>query len=241
MELIQSRVARTLGQHQLWLYLAGRTAWCLGRHAFAEQMLSKMRTPAMAELLPVPVLQHRLAGLIALSAKRYADAETELERAVALESEAPIALAAGSARVLLARLHLERGRPEDALATLRPALAMAEAQGAPGLILQEGHLIQPVLQVAATGGPGSFMAARVLELIGGSRTAAPAGAEPALLTPREVEVLRLMATGTTNRAIGQALYIGDETVKSHVTRILRKLDAITRTEAVARARELGLI
>lgn len=241
MAFMQSRVARTFGQHQLWLYLAGRNAWCLGRHAFAEQMLSKMRTPAMAELLPVPVLQHRLAGLLALSAKRYTDAETELERAVALEEQAPIALAAGSARVLLARLHLERGRPEDALATLRPALAMAEELEAPGLILQEGHLIQPVLQVAATGGPGSFMAARVLELIGGSRTTAPAGVEPALLTPREVEVLRLMATGTTNRAIGQALYIGDETVKSHVTRILRKMDATTRTEAVARARELGLI
>lgn len=241
MGFIQNRVARTLGQHQLWLYLAGRTAWCLGSYGIAEQMLSKMRSPAMAELLPVPVLQHRLAGLLALSARRYADAETELEQAVALEEQAPIALAAGSARVLLARVLLERGRPDDALAALRPALTMAEALEAPGLILQEGHLIQPVLQVAATGGPGSFMAARVLELIGGSRTAVPAGEEPALLTPREVEVLRLMAAGTTNRAIGQALYIGDETVKSHVTRILRKLDATTRTEAVARARELGLI
>lgn len=243
LDAVERRVARTVGQHQLWLYLAGRTAWGLGHLGMAERLLARMRDPAMAELLPIPVLQHRLSGLLALGAGRYAEAETELERAVSLETEAPVSLAAGSARVALAGVLLQRGRADEALEVLRPALTMAEAQRMPGLILQEGLLILPVLQVVAKGrGPGSHMASEVLRILSGDGQAPPAVEEPlSLLTQREADVLRLMANGATNREIGQALYIGDETVKSHVTRILRKLDATTRTAAVARGRDLGLV
>jgi DNA-binding NarL/FixJ family response regulator len=55
-----------------------------------------------------------------------------------------------------------------------------------------------------------------------------------LLTARELEVLELMATGATNRRIAERLVITDGTVKSHVKRILRKLHAANRSEAVAR-------
>ncbi|NTU84098.1 MAG: response regulator transcription factor, partial [Chloroflexales bacterium] len=61
------------------------------------------------------------------------------------------------------------------------------------------------------------------------------------LTPREVEVLRLLATGATNKAIAEQLVIGTQTAKTHVARILRKLDAATRTEAAARAHALGIV
>ncbi len=54
------------------------------------------------------------------------------------------------------------------------------------------------------------------------------------LTPREVEVLALMAAGATNAGIARELFIAEGTVKSHVQRILRKLDATNRAEAVAR-------
>lgn len=56
----------------------------------------------------------------------------------------------------------------------------------------------------------------------------------ALLTPRELEVLALMATGATNSRIAEELVISDGTVKSHVKRILRKLRSANRTEAIAR-------
>lgn len=242
-DAILRRVEQTVGQHQLWLYLMGRTAWQLGRRSAAERILRRMGETAMRELLPVPVLQHRLAGLLALGDGRYAEAETELERALRLEPTAPVSLAAGSARVPYAAALLQRGRPDEALAVLRPALAEAEAQRLPGLILQEGRLALPVLRLAAkSGGPGSHLAAEVLQLLTEDGASPPAGEEPGgLLTQREVAVLQLMADGATNRAIGQALYIGEETVKSHVARILRKLDAATRTAAVARGRELGLI
>lgn len=55
-----------------------------------------------------------------------------------------------------------------------------------------------------------------------------------LLTPRELEVLALMATGATNNRIAEQLVITDGTVKSHVKRILRKLRAANRSEAIAR-------
>jgi DNA-binding NarL/FixJ family response regulator len=61
------------------------------------------------------------------------------------------------------------------------------------------------------------------------------------LTPREVEVLQLLADGLTNKAIGHQLGISDHTVKFHVNAILGKLGAQSRTEAVVRATRLGLI
>jgi electron transfer flavoprotein alpha subunit len=60
-------------------------------------------------------------------------------------------------------------------------------------------------------------------------------------TGRGSEVLAHVAQGLSNREIGAALFISEVTVKSHLTRILRKLDATSRTHAVARARELHLL
>jgi DNA-binding NarL/FixJ family response regulator len=61
------------------------------------------------------------------------------------------------------------------------------------------------------------------------------------LTEREREVLRLVAAGATNRAIGQRLFISPKTASVHVSRILTKLDATTRTEAAALAHAAGLV
>jgi LuxR family maltose regulon positive regulatory protein len=64
-------------------------------------------------------------------------------------------------------------------------------------------------------------------------------AEP--LTARELEVLGLLAAGLRNQAVAEELVITLDTVKRHVTHILQKLAAANRTQAVARARELGLL
>jgi len=61
------------------------------------------------------------------------------------------------------------------------------------------------------------------------------------LTPRELEVLRLMAEGQSNKTIARALGISEHTVKFHVNAILGKLNASSRTEAVVHATRLGLI
>ncbi|MBV9355318.1 MAG: response regulator transcription factor [Chloroflexi bacterium] len=70
-----------------------------------------------------------------------------------------------------------------------------------------------------------------------SRSASPSQ----LLSDRELEVLRLMAQGQTNAAIGHRLHLSVNTVKTHVQHLLRKLDAPDRAAAVARAAALGLL
>ena len=61
------------------------------------------------------------------------------------------------------------------------------------------------------------------------------------LTPREVEILRLLAAEQTNRVIAAALYVSVRTIEDHVARILRKLGVRTRSAAVSAAIEAGLI
>ena len=61
------------------------------------------------------------------------------------------------------------------------------------------------------------------------------------LTPRELEVLGLIARGRSNSEIGQDLFLSEGTVKTHVTRVLRKLEVRDRVQAVIAAYENGLV
>jgi LuxR family maltose regulon positive regulatory protein len=69
----------------------------------------------------------------------------------------------------------------------------------------------------------------------------PAGDLVEPLSQRELEVLHLMAQGRTNQEIAQQLIVAPGTVKAHAASIYRKLDVANRTEAVARARQLGIL
>ena len=60
------------------------------------------------------------------------------------------------------------------------------------------------------------------------------------LTPREAEVLALLAAGRTNRQIGDELYVSDKTASVHVSNILRKLGVNSRVDAAAVAQRLGI-
>ena len=64
---------------------------------------------------------------------------------------------------------------------------------------------------------------------------------PEVLTERETEVLRLVARGCSNKEIAQALFIGEKTVKTHVSNLLAKLDVSSRTQAALYAVRIGLV
>ncbi len=93
------------------------------------------------------------------------------------------------------------------------------------------------VRVVARGGStlSPVVAARLLQRLGSTTVA------PGLLTEREQEVLGLLQQGLPNKLIASRLGISERTVKFHVSALLNKLDATNRTEAVARARELGLL
>ncbi len=61
------------------------------------------------------------------------------------------------------------------------------------------------------------------------------------LTPRELEILELMAAGLSNKEIAERAFVSENTVKTHASRVLDKLGAARRTQAIQRAKELRLI
>ena len=121
-------------------------------------------------------------------------------------------------------------------------LAECERRNMPGLILREGPIMVPLLRLAVERGIHASFATRLLGLFGESaemrRAYVPDTGQT--LTTREVEVLRLIAQGASNREITEQLVITEHTVKTHVTAILRKLNVTSRTHAAARARDLGI-
>jgi DNA-binding NarL/FixJ family response regulator len=77
--------------------------------------------------------------------------------------------------------------------------------------------------------------------LAGTEPATPAVPGGDLLTPRERAVLDLVAGGRTNRQVGAALYISEKTVSVHLSRVMAKLGASSRTEAVSVAYSRGLL
>jgi len=115
----------------------------------------------------------------------------------------------------------------------------ALAAGARGVLSRERleEQLLPAVQAAVLGllVVDEAFAEAVVRL----RAAADALIEP--LTPRETEVLQLLAEGLTNRRLGERLGISEHTAKFHVNAILGKLGAQTRGEAIAQAARLGLL
>lgn len=156
--------------------------------------------------------------------------------------------------VVLCDLRLGAGidgiRTTEALRALDPAPAVlilttfdrdaeilgAIEAGAAGYLLKDvaPEVIVEGIRRAAAGDMflAPDLAARVLR---GMRNPLPR------LTERELEVLRLLATGATNREIARTLFVSDATVKTHVAHILTKLDVDSRSKAIHLAQETGLI
>jgi DNA-binding NarL/FixJ family response regulator len=123
----------------------------------------------------------------------------------------------------------------------------ALAAGATGFLLKDMAAEDIVTAVRQAGrGVDSLLAPaltkRLVERFARTRAVVPtAPAALERLTPRELEVLRLVARGLTNEEIARELYIGETTVKTHVARVLMKLGLRDRVQAVVVAYENGVV
>ncbi len=119
------------------------------------------------------------------------------------------------------------------------------AAGAVGYLLKDArpdnvaHAIRSVADGQAVF--DDAIAQRIIAGNNGAEVCAEAAAARDSLSEREMEVLCLMAEGLSNKEIGRRLWIGETTVKTHVSHILRKLDGSDRTQAVLTAVRLGIV
>jgi DNA-binding NarL/FixJ family response regulator len=117
----------------------------------------------------------------------------------------------------------------------RSLLGRGFESGAKGYVLKEaphGTLVRAIEKVAA--GDGYVDPSLMPQFLAGRD-------QSEMLTPREREILQLLADGLSNGDVAERLFISQETVKSHVRHILTKLEADTRTQAVAIALREAMI
>jgi LuxR family maltose regulon positive regulatory protein len=139
------------------------------------------------------------------------------------------------------------------MAALERALALGEPEGFVRSFVDEGEPMRAML--ARITGERQPYARRLLAVFGPASPAVDALAAPVVVRPeqpaasalleplrdRELEVLRLIAEGYSNQEIAGKLVVGVSTIKTHINHLFQKLGVASRTQAIARARALGLL
>jgi LuxR family transcriptional regulator, maltose regulon positive regulatory protein len=227
--------------------VAAAARWARQRGLGPDDEPGYPREPEYLVLARVLLAQDRPGAALALLERLHAAAVSQDRAGSVIEIQALQALALAAA-----------GEETAAVDALAGALTLACPQGYVRVFADEGPPMAALLgalvaaqraeQAAARGVPLGCLA-RVLGAFG-EKAAAPGAGRGAVavvpglveqLTARELEVLALLAAGAPNPRIAEQLVVSLDTVKKHVSHLLGKLGAANRTEAVTRARQLGLI
>lgn len=225
--------------------------------AWAEQFTHDFGLERAAEPGDWFVLEYSILARIWLAEGRVAEAEALLSTLLESATRAKRTGQAIEIMSLLALARYAQNQVDVAVSTLHQALTLAEPEGYTRLFADEGRPMGELLaQVALRETAVAPYVARLLTTFDQPQPAAPEPVEaetetavtPHLaqwlaepLSERETEVLRLVAEGLSNREIGERLVISIYTVKKHMENIHSKLYVNNRTQAVARARDLGLL
>jgi LuxR family transcriptional regulator, maltose regulon positive regulatory protein len=198
------------------------------------------REPGYLVLARILLAQDRPGQALALLDRLHAAAEAQDRTGSLIETGALRALALAAT-----------GDETGAIAALAAALALGSPQGYVRVFADEGPpmavLLGRLIAVQRTGQPAAGIPlgylARLQRAFASGQPADDPGQSGIIdpLTSRELQVLGMMAAGRSNQGIARELVVTLDTVKKHVGHILGKLGAGNRTEAVARARELGLL
>ncbi|MGD8750084.1 MAG: LuxR C-terminal-related transcriptional regulator [Anaerolineales bacterium] len=231
----------------LYLFYAGRVRWLSGRLKEAreiyEQMCAYIEEDPQRDFPEARICRAWMRSLLEMSEGSYEEAERTLRRQEVLEQQDRGSTTHGSTRLMLARLYWQQNRQVEALDELAAVLAYHKQLGIPFTILVEGQSVVPLLRRAVEEGIYESYAASLLEMLGADDEPRPVEVPYTgeTLTPREVEVLKQITLGVSNRTIAERLVITESTVKTHIYHIFAKLDVSSRTEAAARVRELGML
>jgi LuxR family maltose regulon positive regulatory protein len=141
-------------------------------------------------------------------------------------------------QVQLALARHESGDMRRGLEALESAVQLAEPAGHVRVFVDEGNALLPLLRKLVSGQSATYVA-RLLRATGGVGDQQHSAGE--IMTPRELEVLHLLARGLSNRAIAERLITSEATVKSHVHRLISKLGVTSRAQVVVRAHQIGLL
>lgn len=230
----------------IYLFYVGRVRWLQGHLQEAREIYNRMCTligeDPQQEFLEIRICHTWMRSLLDIADGRFIEAEQALRQPEVLEQADHGSRVHGSTHLMLARLYLQQGRRKEAMVELAPVLAHHKKLGIPFTILLEGQSIVDLLRLAVKQGIHDKYARYLLELLGADHQPRPVHVTRtgATITPRQVEILRLIIAGCNNREIAEQLFLSEWTVKSHLTKIYRKLDVTSRTQAIVCARELGL-
>ena len=201
------------------------------------------------ELGFVSLLDHLVLARILIAQARLEDANRLLRRLLEAAEAGTRTSRSIEIRILQSLAFQAGGEATQAMTALERALALAEPEGFVSIFVDEGPPIAHLLHKAASRGISPDYARRLLAAFPVGEPDPIDGQEPQAgeqdlvepLSERELNVLHLIAEGLTNREIASRLFLSLNTVKAHTRNIYGKLGVHNRTQAVARARALGML
>ncbi len=225
-------------------YQALFEVWRGNRQAALLWMQDVEQHMASAPLNPKKEREYRILARVQLAAGKYAEAEAILTQLLTFAQGEGRMRAVVKTMALQALVFQAQGRTESAMRTIIQALTLAEPEGYVRTFTEEGAEMTRLLNRVLTAGRAGAVLHRISAEYLARLLDASAERETsshAVLSERELEILRLISSGLSNQEIADQLVIALSTVKSHVRQIFNKLNVNSRTQVLARARELSLL